>query len=272
MQLLGKVGRNTDACCLARYNVVPALSRGLARLGPAHDNANLLWSRLTTGALAYTLQAMRKFCMNGPDPLHIKGDEEPLMPWVKSFDLNEATDKAAAVFWSKGYEATSITDLVAAMGLNKGSLYNAFGDKRTLFIRALARYNSEGRRVWMAELEARRDPVSAIAAFFDRIIEQSDADCDAKGCFIVNTALEAPHQTPEVRALIEGALAEVSDFFERLITQGIDNGTIPTDTNAQGVAKTMLALMMGMRVLSRTNASRGDLVAIRAQALSLIEI
>ncbi|MGB1215804.1 MAG: TetR/AcrR family transcriptional regulator, partial [Pikeienuella sp.] len=56
------------------------------------------------------------------------------MPWEKSFDLDDATDKAAAVFWAKGYEATSISDLVAAMGINKGSLYNAFGDKRRLFI------------------------------------------------------------------------------------------------------------------------------------------
>lgn len=192
------------------------------------------------------------------------------MPWEKSFDLDEATDKAAAVFWSKGYEATSVSDLVTAMGVNKGSLYNAFGDKRSLFLRALTRYNAAGRRVWMAELEEMADPVAAIAAFFDRIVEQSVSDCDAKGCFIVNTALEAPHQTPEVQALIAESLSEIEGFFRRMVDRGVILGRLPERIDADGAAKALLALMMGMRVLSRTNAAQSALMAIRKQALSLI--
>ncbi len=64
------------------------------------------------------------------------------MPWEKTFDIDEATDKAIEVFWKKGYEATSMSDLTQAMQINKGSLYNAFGSKKALFDRALARYAS----------------------------------------------------------------------------------------------------------------------------------
>lgn len=192
------------------------------------------------------------------------------MPWEKSFDLDEATDKAAAVFWSKGYEATSISDLVAAMGVNKGSLYNAFGDKRSLFLRALGRYDAERRGKWMAQLERMDDPVAAINAFFDRIVDQSISDVEAKGCFIVNTSLEAPHQSPEVRALVERSLSDIRAFFQGLIERGQGIGAIAHEVDAAGVAKTMLALMMGMRVLSRTGASEADLAAIRSQAMALV--
>ena len=192
------------------------------------------------------------------------------MPWEKTFDLDEATDKAAAVFWSKGYEATSIADLVAAMGVHKGSLYNAFGDKRSLFLRALERYNAAGRRVWMAELEATKSPTAAILAFFDRIVEQSAGDCDAKGCFIVNTALEMPHQTPEVKVMITDSLSEIEGFFHRMIERGQSSGSIPDDRDPIAVSKALLAMMMGMRVLSRTGVDEAALSAIRDQAMTLI--
>ena len=58
----------------------------------------------------------------------------------KEFDREEALDRAMAAFWSKGYAATSIEDLVAHMGIQRGSLYGTFGDKRRLFLAALDRY------------------------------------------------------------------------------------------------------------------------------------
>ncbi|MGB0928485.1 MAG: TetR/AcrR family transcriptional regulator [Pikeienuella sp.] len=192
------------------------------------------------------------------------------MPWEKSFDLDDATDKAAAVFWAKGYEATSISDLVAAMGINKGSLYNAFGDKRRLFIRALTRYDAKRRSSWMAGLEQMNDPVAAIGAFFDRIVEQSCSEMSARGCFIVNTALEAPQQTPAVQQLVAASLADIQAFFRRSIERGKAAGEIDTALEADEVAKTMVALMMGMRVLSRTGVAHDDLAAMRAQALRLL--
>ena len=69
------------------------------------------------------------------------------MPWEKSFDTEEALGKAMAAFWARGYEATSMQDLVDCMGIGRGSIYAAFGDKRRLFMRALALYDDRHRRV-----------------------------------------------------------------------------------------------------------------------------
>ena len=76
------------------------------------------------------------------------------MPWEKNFDLDKATDKAIQVFWKKGYEGTSMSDLIDAMGINKGSLYNAFGSKDELFNRALLRYDQLNRQEALKQLKS----------------------------------------------------------------------------------------------------------------------
>jgi TetR/AcrR family transcriptional repressor of nem operon len=72
------------------------------------------------------------------------------MPWEKTFDTDVALTKAMEAFWSRGYEATSISDLVERMGINRGSLYDTFGDKRSLFMSALRAYGAVHLHDWTA--------------------------------------------------------------------------------------------------------------------------
>ena len=80
------------------------------------------------------------------------------MPWQKSFDSDAVLQKAMEAFWARGYEATSMQDLVHCMGIGRGSLYATFGDKRTLFIQALRRYDQRHRRDWTARLATGASP------------------------------------------------------------------------------------------------------------------
>jgi TetR/AcrR family transcriptional repressor of nem operon len=89
------------------------------------------------------------------------------MPWEKTFDEDEAIDKAMHVFWEKGFEPASMADLIAGIGITRGSLYNAFGGKEQLFVKALKKYDRDYRRALLAEMEALDDPKRAIAALFD---------------------------------------------------------------------------------------------------------
>jgi TetR/AcrR family transcriptional repressor of nem operon len=75
------------------------------------------------------------------------------MPWEKSFDEDEAVGKAMNVFWEKGFEPASMADLIAGTGITRGSLYNAFGGKEQLFVKALQKYDKDKRRARLAELE-----------------------------------------------------------------------------------------------------------------------
>lgn len=192
------------------------------------------------------------------------------MPWEKTFDLDEATDKAISIFWQKGYEATSISDLVEGMEINKGSLYNAFGSKKALFDRALLRYDQKNRQKFLRELEAMDDPVLAIAALFDGLIAETGSNVENSGCLLVNTAMEYPNQSADVQNMVTGALHEFEGFFKRLILKGQKQGSIQADTDVDAASKSMLALVVGLRVLARGTYDAKALAALKTGALKLI--
>lgn len=192
------------------------------------------------------------------------------MPWEKSFDLNEATDKAARVFWKKGYEATSMADLTEAMQINKGSLYNAFGSKKALFDRALARYDQQNRAARLTELRAMDDPVAAIDMFFQDMIDTAQQDPECLGCFVINTAQDLPNQPPEVAEVIKTSLQDIEDFFVEMIGKAQADGRINTAIPAGETAQGLLSLFVGMRVLSRGAVAPAAFTAIKASAMRLL--
>lgn len=192
------------------------------------------------------------------------------MPWEKSFELDDATDHAMGVFWLKGYEATSISDLTKAMGINKGSLYNAFGSKKALFDRVMLKYDRENRQNSLKQLATVSDPLQVIDMLFDGLIAETKADADNKGCLLVNTALELPNHADDVKEMVTGALKEFEVFFEKLVLQGQADGKLSDDLNPQDVARSLLALVVGLRVLARGAFDADALSSIRNEAVRLI--
>ena len=192
------------------------------------------------------------------------------MPWEKSFDLDDAVDCAIEVFWAKGFEATSMADLVDRMGIHKGSLYNAFGSKKELFKRALLKYDQDNRQTTLATLEGVDDAVAAISKLFDAVIAQSTDGSREKGCLLVNTALEHPNHDLDVREIVDTALGDFEAFFKRRIKRGQLRGVIPKSINANQTAKSLLALVVGLRVLSRGSFGASQLRAIKNGALRLL--
>lgn len=192
------------------------------------------------------------------------------MPWVKDFDVDEAVDRAKEVFWAKGYEATSMADLTKAMQINKGSLYNAFGNKKALFTRALLKYDRENRQAATRQLEAMEDPVAAIRALFDGLVAESEADSERKGCLLVNTALDLPNQPEDVQSMVTSALGEFEQFFLRTIERAQARGQVSENLNAREAAKSLLTQVVGLRVMARGAFDTRSLKAIGDQALAQI--
>lgn len=169
-------------------------------------------------------------------------------------EFNDAIALNAAIqcFWSHGYEATSVRDLADAMGITGPSLYNAFGDKRALYRRALDHYVEHGFRDRVRRFETQLESRKAIVAFFDEIIERSLADPQQKGCMIVNSALElAPHD-PEFQTVLADVLREMERFFFRCVKAGQLAGTISKTVPAVDFARMLLGVLMGLRVLARS--------------------
>ena len=190
----------------------------------------------------------------------------------KAVDEERAIDKAVDCFWSRGYEATSVRDLGEAMGIGGASLYNAFGDKRGLFVKCLERYANRSSRERMARIEEKHAPKEAIRTFLNEIIERSLKDPDCKGCLLVNSALDvAPHDAAIGKA-VAGYLDEIRDFFRRNIEAARRAGAAPRTVDAEAVSGHLLGVLMGIRALARVKPDRKLLESVARPALALLDL
>jgi TetR/AcrR family transcriptional repressor of nem operon len=175
-------------------------------------------------------------------------------------------------FWRHGYTTTSVRDLGAAMGLGPASLYNSFGTKHDLFLRALERYVNEGLRPRIAQFAAMADARAAIETFLGDIVERSLADPLRRGCLLVNTALEvAPHE-PAIGARVSGWLGEVEAFFAARVRDGQRQGRIHAGHDPRELGRLFLTTVMGLRVLARGRPVPDLLRGAVRQALALLDL
>jgi TetR/AcrR family transcriptional repressor of nem operon len=187
----------------------------------------------------------------------------------REFDEGVVLDAAIQCFWSRGFEATSVQDLVGRTGITAASLYNAYGDKRSIFRTALEQYveGSIGERIRRCEA---LPPRRAIGTFFDEILSRSLNDREHKGCMLVNSALElAPHE-PEFRKIIASVLCRIESFFLHCIESGQADGSIAHSAPAEILARHLLGVLMGVRVLARVRPERTLLEGVVAPALALL--
>lgn len=197
-------------------------------------------------------------------------DPGEAMARPREFDEEAVMKAAIHCFWSHGFEATSIQDLVAETGITAASLYNAFGDKRSMFRTALDRYVESGVGERIARSQS-LPPRQAIEAFFDDILARSLNDRERKGCMLVNSALElAPHDL-EFRKMIAGVLNRIESFFERCLEAGQAEGSIAKTLPAKILAGHLLGVLMGVRVLARVRPERAALEAVIAPALASLD-
>lgn len=192
------------------------------------------------------------------------------MPWEKSFKEEEAVGKAMELFWEKGYEPASISDLIEATGVNRGSLYNAFGGKQKLFLKALIKYECDNSRKVISQLEAMDDPIRSIQYLFDAIVKETVEDKQKKGCFLINTALELAIHDEDVNSIVIEGLGRVEAFLRRSIEVAQARGDIPAAVDAPATAKALFASIVGIRVLGRGVFQKEALDVIADQAKRLL--
>src|SRR5271170_7547052 len=188
-------------------------------------------------------------------------------------EFDEATVLEAAIecFWHRGYEATSVRDLVDKMEISGPSLYNAYGDKRALFAQALDHYVDHSARALIKQLETSLPPKQAVRRFIEEIIERSVNDRERRGCFLINSALEvAPHDR-ELSILIADRLAEIEAFFYRSVKAAQADGAVPRDRVAKDLARLLLGVLLGIRVLARSKPERALLEGVARPALALLD-
>jgi TetR/AcrR family transcriptional repressor of nem operon len=188
----------------------------------------------------------------------------------REFEESAVLDAAMLCFWEQGFEATTVKHLVARTGLTAASLYNAFGDKRTLYQRTLDRYVESSVASRIRRCEA-MPPLAALAAFFEDIVTRSLSDADCKGCMLVNAALDTAPHDPQFRTAVADALIRVEAFFLGCVEAGQAGGVISTRLPATQLAQHLLAVLLGIRVLARIRPERELLEGLVAPTMLLLD-
>lgn len=167
----------------------------------------------------------------------------------KSFDETEALDKAVRQFWAHGYRATSVRDLERAMGLTTASLYNGFGDKKTLFRRSLQRYLDVSTRRRIEMLDRSDDPAAAIESFLRSVAASARESRD--GCLLINSAAEVAAHDDDIAADVAAGLADVEAAVCRALRRAQAAGTLSTHAPAEALARAVVGTVVAIRTLSR---------------------
>ncbi len=188
----------------------------------------------------------------------------------REFDEEAVLDAAMQCFWRRGYEATSVRDLIDKTWITGASLYNAFGDKRALFIKSLDRYVEHSVADRIRRCEA-LPPREAIEAFFSDVLKRSLEDPERKGCMLVNTALDAAPPDEAFRENVAAVLMRIEMFFLGRIESGQADATIASLLPAEDMARHLLSVLMGLRVLARVRPEPALLKGIVASALGMLD-
>jgi TetR/AcrR family transcriptional repressor of nem operon len=189
----------------------------------------------------------------------------------RGFDEQQVIDRAMELFWTRGFEATSVSDLTAELGVHPGSLYRTFGDKRMLFLRALARYRDSQARTLAPALLAGGPVLPRIRAVLIGFIELAVEQENPRGCLVANTVGELLPGDMDVAAGAAGVLSEVEDGFLQGLRAAARQGEIAPTLDLPGWAAALTMLVQGLQVVAKVDPDPRRLVqgvdaALRALA------
>jgi TetR/AcrR family transcriptional repressor of nem operon len=188
----------------------------------------------------------------------------------REFERDVVLDRAMRVFWTHGYEATSIRHLVDRMGIQRGSLYGAFGSKRALFLAAVDRYDRQVTGRLLATLEAPGSGLAAIRRFFRLKVAAAGERGRPRGCLVTNSATELASRDRGTASRIGATLARIEAAFHRAVVRAQQAGEIDPARDARALARFLTSSAQGLSVMARTSADRAVLEDIVEITLEVV--
>jgi AcrR family transcriptional regulator len=184
----------------------------------------------------------------------------------REFDTDKALDRALQVFWRKGYEGASLSDLTSAMGINRPSLYAAFGDKQALFRKVLDRY-SEGPGAYVCE--ALQQPTARFVA--EGLLRgAANLLSDRRhppGCLAVQGALACGEEAKSVRKELVRRRGAIQDEIRQRFERAIKEGDLPDNADPAALAGYVVTVANGMAVQAASGAKPTELRRIAEMAM-----
>lgn len=176
---------------------------------------------------------------------------------TKEFDEDLILTKAVDLFWTKGYNATSAQDLVDILGISRSSLYDTYGDKRALFIKALKHYRQQMIQHMIETVDNSEDVEQTLKNVFDTIrAEALGGKRNPKGCFMVNSTIEFAQDDKEISELVHAMMLDLEDALARAIKKGQNEDKFSTTFSPRSLARFLMNSINGLRVAAKANASK----------------
>ncbi|WP_345799848.1 TetR/AcrR family transcriptional regulator [Microbacterium sp. AZCO] len=185
----------------------------------------------------------------------------------REFDVDEALDRAIELFWRQGYEGTSLTDLTEAMGINRPSLYSAFGSKEGTFKLAVDRYA----RIDMAYVEDALAEPTAYDTARRYLLENVDAITTPgrpPGCLSIQGGLSSAPQDEGIVRYLEDRRADGAARFAERFAAAIDAGDLPAEEDPVELARYLTTVSAGLAVQAAAGATRDELRRVAQRALT----
>lgn len=183
----------------------------------------------------------------------------------RAFCVDKALDSALHVFWQKGYEGTSLLDLTDAMGINRPSLYAAFGNKESLFRKVLDRY-SEKNACLAKQLEA-TDAREGVQNLLNKMVEKLSDPEVPHGCLSVTGALSCSDDTTHIKEELKIRRKQLEVSMRTRLTQAQKDGQLPATASPADLARYFATVLHGLSVQASGGATRAELQAVADTAL-----
>ncbi|WP_246666913.1 TetR/AcrR family transcriptional regulator [Bradyrhizobium guangdongense] len=171
--------------------------------------------------------------------------------------MDAAVERAMGVFWSRGYHATALPDLLRATKLSRGSLYAAFGDKHSLFLRALDRYIADAMARMNIELDPRREPIEGLRVYLAGYVERTSGANGRRGCLLVATAMELAGRDAEVGRRVAGFFKAMEARVADALSRAKAASRLADGVEPMSAAKILVCFVEGLRVVGKTAPARG---------------
>ena len=199
--------------------------------------------------------------MNKPEQLATRGRP-------REFCVHDALAKALRVFWSKGYEAASLSDLTEAMGITRPSLYAAFGNKESLFRKALDLYERE-KLDYVGRALAQPTARAVAETMLRSAVEAMTSDCDPHGCMRVIASATCGDEAQSVRAELEARGNVIRQSIVERFERARVEGDLPAHIDVEGITDLLKALLQGISLQAASGASREELDRLIETGLQL---
>ncbi|MBZ9612299.1 TetR/AcrR family transcriptional regulator [Rheinheimera maricola] len=184
----------------------------------------------------------------------------------RAFDMNTALEKALEVFWRKGYDGTSLSDLTEAMGINKPSLYAAFGNKEQLFLKAIELYESRPCSFFLPALEKPTAYQVAEHMLYGAALNMAD-QAHPQGCVVVQGALSCSEAAATVKEALLNRRVEGEQKLRARFEQAKLDGDLPASADAETLARYLGTVLQGMAIQANNGATSEQLRQVAEMTL-----